>query len=69
MEIQKQIRQRQWGEVIRLEVENGVDKHLQTMEAMNRLMREEPAARGIEISQNHGNIIIRTASRKGHKDG
>ena len=48
---------------------DGVDKHLQTMETMNRLMRDELASRGIEISQNHGNIIIRTANRKGHKDG
>ena len=46
----------------------GVDKELQTMEAMNDMMKATLAERGIYISQNYGHILIRTAEKKGRHD-
>jgi len=41
IEIQKQLKKRQWGEVIRLEVENGIDKRLLTMLQNELKVKEE----------------------------
>ncbi len=47
----------------------GVDPSVQNMEMMNKKMREELEAGGIIISQNQGNISIKTLDRKNRSHG
>ena len=46
----------------------GVEKSMQNMETMNRKMRDELAISGIQLSSNHGNIMIKTINMGGQNN-